>query len=149
MHQIGLVYRLSLESTLFCATNGSLLKMDTIAWWIPAVSIPPKRPGRRGWGVLPIMTFTPRLSRMRCLVRLQVYEIVGKSVFSLCKKRRKVYRSQWQSRENVVVLWFTHILNTLHLRQLKGMPSCKLGTICQYEVWYGGTFSVKKRYIKG
>ena len=112
----------------------------------------------RGGGVLPIMTYKGRLypkgAPFSGFRYTWLYERVGislvevyerNSLILVCNKAQKDY--QW-----ILWLWlkfrkcsglrFIHILKPLHLQQLKGMQSFKLG------MWKGAPF-VNRRYRKG
>ena len=74
------------------------------------------------------------------------------SVKRLKRANRCILR-QWKSWENVLVLWFIHILKTTHLQVLKEMLSSKLGMWKGYHLSMEGIrkgeFFCHKRYIKG
>ena len=52
-----------------------------------------------------------------------------RSVKRLKKDKQMHFTTLWKSRQNVLVLWFIHILKTVHLQQFKGMQSSKLGQL--------------------
>ena len=58
---------------------------------------------------------------------VEVYERVGKSVISISEKKPKGFTDDFFGCEivekNILVLWFIHILTTVHLQQLIGMQS--------------------------
>ena len=91
-----------------------------------------------------------------------VYERVGKSViyFGAVKgrKRANLLASRcilWlcKSRRSILLLWFIHVLETVHLQPLKGMKSSKLGMWKGYHLsikgMRNGYLSCKKWYLKG
>ena len=74
--------------------------------------------------------------------RLQVYERVGKSAISVCKTYRCILWL-WKGQEKVLGLGFVHTFKTVHLQELKGMQSYKIGK------WKGYHLSINRRYAKG
>ena len=79
---------------------------------------------------------------------------MGKTVISVGKKAQKGLTDALHSCEkswvNGLVLWFIHILKTVHVQQLKGMQSSKLGMWkeyhCQEKVYEGVPFLSKMVY---
>ena len=68
----------------------------------------------------------------------EVYKRVGKSVFPSVKRPKIANRRNiwlWKSRASVG-LWFSHILKTVNLQQLKGMQCSNLGLWKGYHLVY-------------
>ena len=122
----------------------------------------------RSRGDLPIKAYTGRLHLKgvpflgltevykRVEISLvEVYERVGKSVISVCKNAKTGWQMHFRAVKESTKLCdlFIFKINTIHLQQLKGMQSSKLG------LWKGYIFSIEsirkwyvfcqKWYIKG
>ena len=109
------------------------------------------------WGVLPVVTYTGRLlptgvpfSGFRYIKGCAFYLLKNMkgwgnlSFWSVRPNRAKRCISwPWNSRENVLVLWFIQILKTAPLEQFKGGGKFQTS-------WFGeGVPFVNKRYTKG
>ena len=99
-------------------------------------------PKGRG-GVLPIMAYVgrPRPKGVPFL-GFRYMKRVGKSAILVCKTYRCILWL-WKGQEKILGLGFVHTFKTVHLQELKGMQSSKIGK------WKGYHLSINRRYAKG
>ena len=115
MHAPGLIWS---EILLRVRTFSTLLKDERFGRFIKHRSIA-------------YLQQTPKYARFtkiqRTFKRWTIYEdrIKGNLLFWCIKRANRSILWYWKSQENVRVLWFIHILETVYLRQLKGIQSSK------------------------